>query len=127
MKPEILVVDDDMPLVRVLALHFETAGYEVRVASGGREAMAQVRLRRPGLVILDAMMPTVSGIEVCRQVRELEGGGEVKIVMLTANPQVEEAAMEAGGDAFMTKPFSLQGLTAEVRRLSPQASPAGSE
>ena len=127
MKPEILVVGDDMPLVRVLALHFETEGYDVRVASGGREAMAQVRLRRPGLVILDAMMPTVSGIEVCRQVRELEGGGEVKIVMLTANPQVEEAAMEAGGDAFMTKPFSLQGLTAEVRRLSPQASPAGSE
>ena len=127
MKPEVLVVDDDMPLVRVLALHFETEGYDVRVAAGGREAMAQVRLRRPGLVVLDAMMPTVSGIEVCRQVRELEGGGDVKIVMLTANPQVEEAAMEAGADAFMTKPFSLQGLSAEVRRLSPEASPAGSE
>jgi two-component system phosphate regulon response regulator PhoB len=121
MKPEVLVVDDDMPLVRVLALHFETEGYPVRVASSGREALAQVRLRRPAVVILDAMMPNMSGVEVCRQMREMAGSDEFKImiVMLTANPQVQEEAREAGADAFMTKPFSLQGLTAEVRRLQP--------
>jgi two-component system phosphate regulon response regulator PhoB len=127
MKPEVLVVDDDMPLVRVLALHFETEGYPVRVATNGREALAQVRLRHPAIMVLDAMMPGMSGVEVCRQVREMEGGGDIRIVMLTANSQVEEAAKEAGADAFMTKPFSLQALSAEVRRLIPEASPASTE
>jgi len=127
MKPEILVVDDDMPLLRVLALHFETEGYRVGLASGGREALAQVRLRRPGLVILDAMMPIMSGVEVCRQLRAMDGGGDLKIVMLTANSQVVAAAREAGADGFVTKPFSLQGLSAEVRRLSSEATAAGTD
>jgi two-component system phosphate regulon response regulator PhoB len=127
MKLEILVVDDDMPLLRVLALHFETEGYRVRVASGGREALALVKLRRPDVVVLDAMMPVVSGVETCRQIRELEGGAAVKIMMLTANPQTEPAARKAGADAFVTKPFSLQGLSAEVRRLTAEVTPARTE
>ncbi len=127
MKPEVLVVDDDMPLVRVLALHLETEGYTVRVASGGREALALVRLRRPAVVILDAMMPLMSGVEVCRQMREMKDGMEMKIVMLTANSHVEDAARAAGADAFMTKPFSLKGLSAEVLRLSPESSGASAD
>jgi CheY-like chemotaxis protein len=127
MKPEVLVVDDDLPLVRVLALHFETEGYPVRVASNGREALAQVRLRHPAVMVLDAMMPVMSGLEVCRRVREMEGGDDIKIIMLTANAQVEDSAMQAGADAFMNKPFSLQALSAEVRRFSPESSASPAE
>ena len=68
MKADILIVDDDMPLLRVLALHFENEGHPVRVATGGREALAQVTFRRPDVIILDAMMPVMSGVEVLRQV-----------------------------------------------------------
>lgn len=127
MKPDVLVVDDDMPLLRVLALHFETEGYPVRVASGGREALAQVRLRRPDVVILDAMMPVMSGVEVLRQLRALKDGDDIKVIMLTANRQIEPAAREAGADAFLTKPFSLPGLSAEVRRLVPETSKTTSD
>jgi two-component system, OmpR family, phosphate regulon response regulator PhoB len=118
MRPDLLVVDDDMPLLRVLALHFETEGHPVRVATGGREALVQVRVRRPDVIILDAMMPVMSGVEVLRQVRHMDHGDDIKVIMLTANPAVEPAAREAGVDAFVTKPFSLPGLSAEVRRLT---------
>jgi two-component system phosphate regulon response regulator PhoB len=120
MKPEILVVDDDRPLLRVLALHFETEGYKVRVAASGREALAHVRLRRPDIIILDVMMPAMSGVEVCRKLRALEQQHGVTIIILTAHSQSESEARDAGADAFMTKPFSLQGLSAEVRRLTAQ-------
>ena len=124
MMPEVLVVDDDPPLLRVLALHLENEGYTVRTAPGGREALAQVGLHPPDLIVLDAMMPAMSGVEVCRQVRSMENGADVRILMLTANSQVEEAAMDAGADTFMTKPFSLVTLSAELRRLKPEARPA---
>ena len=116
MKADILVVDDDMPLLRVLALHFETEGHPVRVATGGREALAQINIRRPDVIILDAMMPVMSGVEVLRQVRH-RYGDDIKVIMLTGNPQTEPAAREAGADAFITKPFSLPKLSAEVGRL----------
>ncbi|MEA2646570.1 MAG: two-component system, OmpR family, phosphate regulon response regulator PhoB [Chloroflexota bacterium] len=120
MMPEVLVVDDDAPLLRVLALHLENEGYSVRTAPGGREALAQVALHRPDIIVLDAMMPAMSGVEVCRQVRAMEHGDEIRVMMLTANSQVEEAAADAGADTFMTKPFSLVTLSAELRRLRPE-------
>jgi DNA-binding response OmpR family regulator len=127
MMADLLVVDDDLPLLRVLALHFETEGYPVRVATGGREAMAQIRVRRPDVIILDAMMPVMSGVEVLRQLRNMVGGDDIKVIMLTANPAIKPAAREAGVDSFLTKPFSLQGLSAEVRRLYSMTSSGVSE
>lgn len=124
MTLDILVVDDDMPLLRVLALHFETQGHDVRIAPGGPEALAQVELRRPDVMVVDAMMPEMSGMEVIRRVR---GSGEPqpRIIMLTANERVEASAVEAGADTFMTKPFSLQELTAQVRLLAPEIPASG--
>lgn len=117
-KGLVLVVDDEMALVRVLAIHLESEGYEVLTATNGHEALAHIRQRSPKVVVLDAMMPEMSGLEVCRQVRtdrELSGS---RVIILTANAGFRESSREVGADSFMTKPFHLNELSAEVARLA---------
>jgi len=117
-RKTVLVVDDELPLVRVLALHLESEGYEVLTATNGADALAQIRQRRPEVVVLDAMMPEMSGLEVCRRVRSDQQLSEAQVIILTANAGFRESSKEAGADDFMTKPFHLQDLTAAVDRLS---------
>ena len=117
-NPTLLVVDDDLPLLRVLALHFENEGYDVQTAGSGREALAKVALRKPAVIVLDGTMPELSGADTCRQVRQMTTGRDIGILILTANDGLEAEVREAGADGFMTKPFSLVDLEAEVRRLT---------
>jgi two-component system phosphate regulon response regulator PhoB len=126
----VLVVDDELALVRVLALHLESEGYNVLTATGGAEALAHIRQHHPDVVVLDAMMPGMSGLEVCRRVRSDALLRESHVIILTANPGFRESSQEAGADAFMTKPFSLADLSAEVARqhrhnASDEARPRG--
>ena len=117
-KGVVLVVDDEVALVRVLAIHLESDGYEVLTATNGHEALAHIRQRRPQVVVLDAMMPEMSGLEVCRRVRtdgDLSGS---RVLILTANAGFGESSREVGADSFMTKPFHLNELSAEVARLA---------
>ncbi|MFN2465480.1 MAG: response regulator [Candidatus Dormibacteria bacterium] len=116
----VLVVDDEPALVRVLALHLETQGFNVLTATSGSEALAQIRNRHPDVVVLDAMMPEMSGIEVCRRVRQDKALRDAHVIILTANAGFRETSQEAGADGFMTKPFSLAALTSEVDRLRQQ-------
>ena len=119
----VLVVDDELALVRVLAMHLESEGYLVLTATSGAEALAHIRQRRPDVVVLDAMMPEMSGIEVCRRVRDDPALTGAHVVILTANPGFKELAQDVGADSFMTKPFSLQTLSREIARLTPEAAP----
>ncbi|MFY9615013.1 MAG: response regulator [Candidatus Dormiibacterota bacterium] len=115
--PELLVVDHDPTLLRVLATHFAAEGWAVRTAPSGEVAMQLMRLRRPSIVVLDAMMPGMSGIDVCHQLQEVNPE-DPPVILLTAHPKYEQVAREAGADAFITKPFKLAHLSAEVRRLT---------
>ena len=117
-KGTVLVVDDELALVRVLAIHLESEGYNVLTATNGHEALAHIRQRRPEVVVLDAMMPEMSGLEVCRRVRTDSDLADAHVIILTANDGFREASREVGADAFMTKPFHLDELSAEVARLS---------
>ncbi len=115
-KPSILVVDDDRKTVDLIRLYLEKDGYRVLVAYDGRSAIDIARDRRPGLIILDLMLPKVDGLDVCR---ELRAETNVPIIMLTAKTTEDDklAGLDLGADDYVTKPFSPRELVARVRAV----------
>jgi DNA-binding response OmpR family regulator len=116
MARTILVVEDETTLRETLAEALEAEGFRVVSAGDGREALTRFREDRPDLVLLDLMLPELSGIEVCRIIRAESG---VPIVMLTAkDSEVDKVVgLELGADDYVTKPFSLRELSARIRAL----------
>ncbi len=116
MARTILVVEDEPTLRETLVEALATEGFRVVAAADGREALAQFRVQRPDLVLLDLMLPEMSGIEVCRIIRAESG---VPIVMLTAKDSELDkvVGLELGADDYVTKPFSLRELSARIRAL----------
>lgn len=116
---KILVVDDTPKNVKLLADLLTVKGYAVVTAASGREALAQVEAERPDLVLLDVVMPEMSGYEVCRKIRENPATEILPVVMVTALDPSEERVkgLEAGADDFLTKPINQAELLARVRSL----------
>ena len=116
MARTILVVDDEQTLRETLVEALEGEGYAVVSAADGREALSRFRADHPDLVLLDLMLPELSGIEVCRIIR---AESAVPIVMLTAkDAELDKVVgLELGADDYVTKPFSLRELTARIRAL----------
>jgi DNA-binding response OmpR family regulator len=116
MARTILVVEDETTLRETLADALEVEGFRVVAAGDGREALARFRADKPDLVLLDLMLPELSGIEVCRIIRAESG---VPIVMLTAKDSELDkvVGLELGADDYVTKPFSLRELSARIRAL----------
>jgi DNA-binding response OmpR family regulator len=116
MARTLLVVEDEPTLRETLAEALEAEGYRIVTASDGREALNRFRAERPDLVLLDLMLPELSGIEVCRIIRQESG---VPIVMLTAKDSELDkvVGLELGADDYVTKPFSLRELSARLRAL----------
>ena len=116
MARTILVVEDETTLRETLADALEVEGFRVVAAADGREALTRFRAERPDLVLLDLMLPELSGIEVCRIIRAESG---VPIVMLTAKDSELDkvVGLELGADDYVTKPFSLRELSARIRAL----------
>ena len=116
MARTILVVDDETTLRETLVEALAAEGFRVVSAGDGREALAVFRAERPDLVLLDLMLPELSGIEVCRIIRAESG---VPVVMLTAKDSELDkvVGLELGADDYVTKPFSLRELSARIRAL----------
>ena len=116
MARTILVVEDDPTLRETLVEALDTEGYRAIPAGDGREALVRFRADRPDLILLDLMLPELSGIEVCRIIRAESG---VPIVMLTAKgSEVDKVVgLEIGADDYVTKPFSLRELSARIRAI----------
>jgi DNA-binding response OmpR family regulator len=116
MARTILVIDDEPILRETLAEALDADGFRVITAADGREALVQFREHRPELVVLDLMLPELSGIEVCRVIRQ---ESDVPILMLTAkSSEVDKiVGLELGADDYVTKPFSLRELSARIRAL----------
>jgi DNA-binding response OmpR family regulator len=119
-KPKrILIAEDEPSIVVSLEFLLRNAGHEVAVARDGEEALRLAASTRPDLVVLDIMLPSVSGFEVCRTIREDPGARATRILMLTARGRESEMqkGLAAGADAWMTKPFSTKELMEVVARL----------
>ncbi|HET7703437.1 MAG TPA: response regulator transcription factor [Candidatus Limnocylindrales bacterium] len=116
MARTILVVEDETTLRETLVDALEVEGFRVVSAADGREALTRFRAESPDLVLLDLMLPELSGIEVCRIIRAESG---VPIVMLTAKDSELDkvVGLELGADDYVTKPFSLRELAARIRAL----------
>ncbi len=121
---KILIVEDQEDLARGLEINFKKEGYTVLTAGTGEDAMKVVASEYPDLIILDVMLPGMSGLDVCRELRNK--AIEIPIIMLTAKGEEIDrvVGLELGADDYMTKPFSLRELLARVRtRLRRQAPP----
>src|SRR3972149_5241440 len=127
---KILVVDDEETMVRSLSTLFAEEGYEVAVATDGGQALEAARAERPDLILLDVMLPSVDGMEVCRQIRTWS---TVPIIMLTAKTGEggKVVGLEVGADDYVTKPFSSREVVARIkanlRRAQMQAQQAQEE
>ena len=115
----VLIADDEPNIVTALEYLMESSGYRVLIACNGEEALRQVAAHLPDLVLLDVMMPVISGYQVCERMRERPEWRHIKIVMLTAKGRDVEVAkgLSAGADLYVTKPFSTRDLLSKVRGL----------
>ncbi len=116
---KILVIDDEHDIVEVLVYNLEAAGYEVSSAHDGRSGLAEVQNAKPDLVILDLMLPDISGTEVCRTLRASNPAKHLPILMLSARGEEIDRVVgfEIGADDYVTKPFSVRELLLRVRAL----------
>ena len=119
MAKSVLIADDEPSIVTALEFLLQTAGYETRVARNGEEALKAMEAATPDLVLLDVMMPAVSGYEVCKRIRERADWAGIKVVMLSAKGRDAEVAkgMAMGADLYVTKPFSTRELMEQIRAL----------
>jgi len=115
----VLIVDDDPGALRLIEFIFGRADYEVHLATGGIAALTKVGEVRPDLIILDVMMPDISGLEVCQQLRAQPTTARLPIIMLSAKGQAEDMVdgFEAGADDYVAKPVDPPELLARARAL----------
>ena len=115
MKNHILIVEDEEKLAKFITLELEYENYQVTVARDGLSGLATARELIPNLILLDWMLPGISGVEICRRLRQT--GDRVPIIMLTAKDEISDrvAGLDAGADDYLIKPFSIEELLARVR------------
>jgi two-component system response regulator MprA len=116
-QPTVLVVEDERAIASAIRRGLIFEGYQVQVADNGLQALDMARDRMPDLVVLDVMLPSLDGIQVCRRLRA--AGEDVPILMLTARDDVSDrvAGLDAGADDYLVKPFAFEELLARVRAL----------
>jgi DNA-binding response OmpR family regulator len=122
----VLVVEDEASIASFVSLYLKNAGYEVRTAANGTDALALVDSEKPSLIVLDLMLPDIDGIEICRRIRQKS---DVPILMLTARDEDVDKiiGLEVGADDYMTKPFNPRELVARVKSILRRATPARQE
>ncbi|MFL1456496.1 response regulator transcription factor [Marinobacter sp. GN3S48] len=116
MSKTVLIADDEPNIVISLEFLLKQAGYRVVVAHDGQEALEAIQRETPDLVLLDVMLPRLSGFDVCQKIRENPDWRDMRVLMLTAKGREVEVSkgLALGADAYITKPFSTQELLAEI-------------
>jgi two-component system, OmpR family, phosphate regulon response regulator PhoB len=125
MAPRILIVEDEEPLSLLLRYNLESEGFAVDAVARGDDAEVRVKENQPDLIVLDWMLPGLSGIELCRRLRARSETERLPIIMLTARGEETERirGLSIGADDYVVKPFSVQELMARVRALLRRAKP----
>lgn len=124
----ILVVDDEPDIVALVTYHLAKAGYRISTASNGADALRMARQDRPALIVLDLMLPGMSGMEALQQLRADESGQDIAVLLLTARREEPDRikGLSSGADDYLTKPFSPQELVLRVRNIIRRMSQAQS-
>ena len=119
MTPHILIVEDEDSLATILQYNLQKEGYDIALAGDGEEALLLVDERLPDLIVLDWMLPKISGIEVCRRLRQRNETRNVPIIMLTARGEESDRVrgLDTGADDYVLKPFIMTELTARIRAV----------
>ncbi len=125
MSAKVLVVEDEAPLAEMLRYNLESEGFRVAHAETGEETLILLDEERPDLVVLDWMLPGVSGIELCRRLRSMTNSRTIPIIMLTARGEESDRirGLSTGADDYVTKPFSLPELMARVKAILRRTAP----
>lgn len=125
MRPSVLVVEDEAALLTLLRYNLEKEGFAVFEAQDGEEALLQLKEQTPDAVLLDWMLPRVSGLELCRQIRRAPAWRELPIIMLTARGEEGDRVrgLDSGADDYVVKPFSTNELVARLRAVIRRARP----
>lgn len=126
MKEKILIVDDEKDIVKMLDYNLKKEGFRTVLAYDGEEALGLAKKERPGLIILDLMLPGIDGLEVCKFLKKDEQTAPIPIIMLTAKTQEADkvVGLELGADDYLTKPFSPRELVARIKALLRRSKPA---
>jgi two-component system phosphate regulon response regulator PhoB len=126
LKPCVLVVEDDEAIVTLLTFTLNKEGYEVRSTSDGEEALVMVKERKPDLILLDWMLPGLSGIEVCNQLRNHPETAKIPVIMLSARGEEGDRieGLDRGADDYLTKPFSPKELISRINAVFRRIRPA---
>lgn len=126
---KVLIVDDEAPIREMIAVALEMAGYQCLEAASVQEAHPLVIDQRPDLLLLDWMLPGISGVEFARRLKRDENTAELPIIMLTAKGEEENKVqgLESGADDYITKPFSPRELVARLKAVLRRATPPGME
>jgi phosphate regulon transcriptional regulator PhoB len=124
---KILVIEDDKDIVELVKYNLEKEGYQLLAAADGSAGLAQLRKAPPDILILDLMLPKLSGLEVCKEVRRDDALNRLPILILTARGEEPDrvVGLELGADDYVTKPFSPRELVARVKALLRRVEPAG--
>jgi two-component system phosphate regulon response regulator PhoB len=126
-SPRILVAEDEPDMLEMVSNNLQTAGFQVVAAEDGAKALAMAREERPALLVLDLMLPGMSGLEVCRALKRDPGTAGIPIIMLTARAEEVDRVVgfELGADDYITKPFSPRELVLRIHSILRRARPAG--
>lgn len=129
MKTHILVIEDEAALVELIRYNLEKEGFRVSAANDGEEGLALLHENKPDLLVLDWMLPHVSGIEICRQIRRKTELRDLPVIMLTARGEEADRirGLEVGADDYVIKPFSPSELVARIRAVLRRARPSGAD
>ena len=125
MSAHIFVVEDEKPILTLLTYNLEKEGYKVSSSSNGEEALSLIKEKKPDLVLLDWMLPDLSGIKICQYLKQDKKVKNIPIIMLTAKGEEEDKVkgLNTGAEDYMTKPFSFPELLARIKSLLKRVKP----
>lgn len=129
MSAKILLVEDDPSLTELICYNLEQEGFEVLVEMDGEEGLMSAQSNSPDLILLDWMLPNLSGIEICRRIRRDKSTQNIPVIMLTARSEENDRirGLDTGADDYITKPFSPKELTARIKAMFRRIRPALSD
>jgi two-component system phosphate regulon response regulator PhoB len=129
MQPTVLIIEDEEAIVTLLKYNLEQEGFTVHSAGDGEEGLLMINEKNPDVIVLDWMLPSMSGVEVCRQLRRNQNSKNIPVIMLSARGEEEDKirGLDCGADDYMTKPFSPTELVARIRAVFRRIRPALAE